>query len=66
MINKFKYKPEIHDGQKVIFFQFEKDFKLAQELKTWIGRKYNTTEKCWFVPAVTFTEKNLESHLKKR
>lgn len=53
MIQSFIFKPGIHDGQKVIFIQFENNYKLAQELKTWVGRKYSSSNKCWYVPDVS-------------
>ena len=50
----FTYKPGIHKNQKVIFIYFEKDFQLTQEVKSWVGRKYSKTNKCWYVPDVLF------------
>lgn len=50
----FSYKPGIHNGQKVIFIQFEKSNLLLEAVKTLVGRKFSNTHKCWYVPDVAF------------
>ena len=50
----FSYKPGTHNGQKVIFIQFEKDYILLQEVKSLVGRKFSNTHKCWYVLDVAF------------
>lgn len=52
MINKFTYKVGSHNKQKVIFIYFEKNQQLLDEVRTWVGRKYSNTNKCWYVPDV--------------
>lgn len=49
MINKFKYKPGIHNSQKVIFIQFEKDYNLIQEVKEIDGSIWSQQKKSWYV-----------------
>ena len=50
----FSYKPGTHNGQKVIFIQFEKSYTLQEEVKTLVGRNFSNTHKCWYVPDVAF------------
>lgn len=50
----FSYKPGSHNGQKVIFIQFEKHYTLLQEVKNLVGRKFSNTHKCWYVSDVAF------------
>ena len=59
MIQNFKFKLGIYESQNVIFIKFENNYELNQEFKTWIGRKYSTTDKCWFVPDVSFYREKL-------
>lgn len=55
MINQFKYKPGVHNGQNVIFIQFEKDYKLIQVVKEIEGSYWSQQKKSWYV---FDTEKN--------
>ncbi|WP_339890029.1 tyrosine-type recombinase/integrase [uncultured Flavobacterium sp.] len=54
MPNSFSFKLGTHNDQKVIFIQFEKNYLLTQEVKSWVGHKYSITNKCWYVPDVQF------------
>jgi site-specific recombinase XerD len=54
MKNLFTYKPGVHNNKNVIFIEFEKTFQLTNEVKSWVGRKYSNTNKCWYVPDVAF------------
>ncbi|WP_339835560.1 tyrosine-type recombinase/integrase [uncultured Flavobacterium sp.] len=54
MPNAFSFKLGTHNDQKVIFIQFEKNYLLTQEVKSWVGHKYSKTHKCWYVPDVLF------------
>ena len=52
--NLFSYKIGTHNNQKVIFIYFDKSYTLKEEVKTWVGRKFSNTNKCWYVPDVSF------------
>ena len=54
MPNSFSFKLGTHNDQKVIFIQFEKNYLLTQEVKSWVGHKYSKTNKSWYVPDVQF------------
>ncbi|CAM3768871.1 tyrosine-type recombinase/integrase [Flavobacterium gelidilacus] len=54
MPNSFSFKLGTHNDQKVIFIQFEKNYLLTQEVKSWVGHKYSKTNNSWYVPDVLF------------
>ena len=45
----FSYKPGTHNGQKVIFIQFEKDYKLVEVVKKIKGSIWSQQKKTWYV-----------------
>ena len=49
MKNLFTYKTGIHKTQKVIFIQFEKDYKLIEEVKKINGSIWSQQKKSWYV-----------------
>ncbi|MFD2910231.1 tyrosine-type recombinase/integrase [Flavobacterium ardleyense] len=45
----FSYTPGTHKGQKVIFIQFEKDYKLVEIVKKITGSIWSQQKKTWYV-----------------
>lgn len=45
----FSYKPGTHNGQKVIFIQFKKDYKLVEVVKKITGSIWSQQKKTWYV-----------------
>ncbi|MGS0747398.1 tyrosine-type recombinase/integrase [Halpernia sp. GG3] len=66
MIELFTYKAGVHENKSVIFIYFENNFQLIQEVKSWVGRRYSNSLKCWYVPDVKYyrVKFNIQKNLK--
>ena len=49
MPNPFTFKPGKHNGEKVLFILFEKNYDLIQRVKKIPGSTWSQSKKVWYV-----------------